>query len=366
MIKKEADMTLENNPSRIIPTATGDEALAIINAHRQAVGERFEVRPLENEFPSFARELGGRALESVYLAEADNNQTGTFKWRGATVAVNMLREAGVSSLVLASAGNHSLGGTWAAREYNMYLDAFIPDAASEAKKQGPRNLWPNAMLQTHIGGATYDEALHRARDWHVSHPESAFLPAYDNLNVIAGAGTLADEILQRRPDVKAIVSASGGGGIAAGVLQRLEALGRTDIQYYAAEAVGSNSMSQSLAAGEIMDAENPNGRFKGIEVKRIGHHVFEICRRMENLHTLTVADETVDQLMEGYVQDHADLLRTEYKEPTTLVGVAAVPQVLQRHPDETIVVISTGHNAELYPKQSQPQPSRVWGGTFPK
>ncbi len=359
-------MTTEHTPSHIVHLATSEEALAIINRCRKEVDENFEVRPLDVEFPAYATQLG---LAGLFLAEADNNVTGTFKWRGARVATEMLYRAGWRSLVAYSAGNHSLGAAAAVREYeDMFLDVFIPESAPQTKQEGPRKLMTDDRLAMHIGGRTLSDAAQLAAQWQEAHPISTSLPPFDNPNVIRGQGTIIDDILSRLPDVEVIVGPTGGGGLAAGNLQRLEELGRTDIQYYAAQATGSNSMSQSLARRERVQAENPNPLFGGAAAQLIGQHVFEICRRMENFHTVTVTDEEVEELADQYIYDHGALLRTsEPKEPTTLLGIAALRQVAQRHPNAVIAAISTGHNASLHLQQPPTRlTTKVWSGTFPK
>ncbi len=358
-------MTTEHNPSVNVHVASGDEALEIVNRCRANVDERFEVQPLEDEFLSFAERLGTTGL---YLVEADNNVTGTFKWRGASVATEMLYHAGKRWMVAYSAGNHSLGATAAVREYpDMFLDVFIPDSAPQIKKDGPRELLPSPQLNVHIGGEDLRGAQKHAKKFLVDHPESALLRPFNDRNVIRGQGTIADDILANLPDVDVIVAPTGGGGLAAGILQQLEERGQSHVQYYGIEAAGSNSMSRSLKKGKITSAENPNPLFGGVGVKKIGRHVFEICRRMTNFHILTVTDQEVDDLTYEYLGDYdAREIKSAPKEPTTLLGVAALRQIVALHPGAVIAVVSTGHNASPARHQPHTQPTNVWSSPFPK
>lgn len=345
-------------------TASSDEALEIINRHRDAVEERFVVDPLTAEFPRFAQQLG---REGLWLARADDNLAGAFKWRGALVGATKLQEQGHDSLTVPSAGNHARGAILAAKILGMNITVVVPESAPPAKKEGLKELWDDPRLSVRAIGATFDESL----EWAQANPQyGELLHPYDDLNVIAGQGTVIDDLvgeLQRigRLDLlEAVVAATGGGGLAKGMADRLEELGFGHITVYSAEGEGNDSASRSVRKGERTEASGPNPRFGGSAVKLMGGYAFKAYSEHEGrLITLPVSLDEVDVLTEDYETDHHDLMRdnTPNYEPTSLVGVAAVKWAAELHPEGDVVVIGTGHNAPLWTLQKRiVQPTNVW------
>lgn len=334
-------ITLERT---VATTARGDEALAIIDHYRQTVGDRTHVDELEVEFPYYAHELG---LRGVAIADLGDNLSGAFKWRGAMVGATTLQQQGAERMIAPSAGNHARGAVLAAKALDMALTVAVPSTAPHAKREGIRDLWGSSQLEVRVAGSSFDDSLR----WAYQQP-GALLHPYDNPVVIAGQGTAVDDILSLHPDTKHIVMPIGGGGLAAGVLGRLHELGRNDIQVHLAEATGSNSASRSLQHGEVTTADQPNTRYGGSAVQRIGAHAYRVLRRSQHAHLLQVPEHDVDELSSLYEDGRRELMRTDTPnyEPTTLVAVAALKQL--RHLNEPVTVLGTGHNDSIYPHRS--------------
>jgi threonine dehydratase len=317
---------------------TGNEALKIVNRYREHVEDRSRVEALSNEFPSYAQLLGKAAAQ---LFRADLNETGAFKWRGAIVGATLLAEQGVQHIIVPSAGNHARGAVWAARELGLAVTAVVPTTAPAQKSEKLRELWDDPRLTIKIIGESFDESL----AWALTQTDGKILHPFGEL-VIPGQGTVVDDVLARFPDVKSIVTAVGGGGLAAGMLRRLEELARTDIEVIGAEAEGSNSARKSLAAGDLRPADAPNLRYGGSAVRTIGQHALDIFARSSNFQILPVPERDVDELIEHYTHDRKQRLQMDWPnlEPTSLVAIAAMRQQIQNEPT---VVIATGHNDVL-------------------
>ncbi len=324
---------------------SADEAYKIIDAHRSDVADQFSVETLDREFPTLARELGHSGL---FLARLDDNEAGTFKWRGAMVGAEALARDGEETIVVPSAGNHARGGILAARTLDLYVTTIVPESAPPAKKAGLRHLLDSSQLDVKVVGASFDESLAFALD----HPElGALLHPYDDRNVIRGQGTSAIDVLEAIPDVKHIVLPVGGGGLLAGVRQQLDEQGQEDVMVHAIEAEGSNSLSLSLLADEVTRANKPNSKYGGSAVHKIGSHAFTICQNHPGITVWQVSDTEVEALTSTYEQDRHDLWRedTPNYEPTTLVAVAGLKKVARAHSGEPMVVLGTGHNDTLWP-----------------
>ena len=184
-----------------------------------AVGER--VRRLTRVTPLIpAAALGRRTGADVWLKLEILQRTGSFKLRGAAARLAALSlqgppgGAGPRRVIAASAGNHGLGVAFAARAFDIQATVLVSAQTPEVKRAGIAAL--GATVE--VGGATYDEAEAEARRRVEADPGLVFVSAFDDDHVIAGnGGLLAREILAQLPDVQAIVTPVGGGGLAGGL-----------------------------------------------------------------------------------------------------------------------------------------------------
>ena len=139
-------------------------------------------------------------------------RTGSFKLRGALSKLAALGEHAAGGLVTASAGNHARAVAQAARVRGVACEVFMPRDASVSKVAAVERLGASV----HLGGGSVEEAvelaLERARE-----SGAAFVHPFDDLDVIAGQGTLGLELLEEVPDLARVVVPVGGGGLASGV-----------------------------------------------------------------------------------------------------------------------------------------------------
>jgi threonine dehydratase len=335
----------------------GDSALAVYNRYRTEVQDEFSVVGIEDEFPylaeEMAREFGARSL---FLARADDNESGTFKVRGALVALEHHRRLtpdnkAPEAVWAYSAGNFASGLAVAGRVLDVPRHIAVPTSAPFEKREG---LYRFDDDRTSLHVHPVQGTLEDAQMWTENDEGRKVLSPFDNPHVIAGQGTYVDDLLDQLPDVNHIVVPVGGGGLIAGVRKRLDEHERHDIMVHGIEAEGSNSMSRSLAAQRRIEATSPNQRYGGSAVKLVGEHTLEICKRaakQKTLSLLSVTDTEVDRVMADYTQsnyhrEYASLNIPEY-EPTALVAIAGLRKIAALQPHDTIAVIGTGHNAPL-------------------
>jgi threonine dehydratase len=150
----------------------------------------------------------------VWLKLECHQPTGSFKVRG---AINKLRNLSAEQrqrgIVAASAGNHALGVAYAAQVLGgIQADIFVPETAPRAKvdKIGRFN------SNLHLEGQTYAEA-HQIAAQFAQENGAIEIDAYNDLEVIAGQGTVGLEILTDLPQTNTIFVPVGGGGLIAGV-----------------------------------------------------------------------------------------------------------------------------------------------------
>lgn len=140
--------------------------------------------------------------------------TGSFKVRGALHRIGLMDEAArTRGVVTGSAGNHGLGVAYAARIWDQITaNIFVPTTAPRSKIEKMRYL--NATV--HEVGKTYEEA-HQAAESFSHETGATYISAYDEIEVIAGQGTVGIEVMTDLPAVDMLLVPVGGGGLIAGI-----------------------------------------------------------------------------------------------------------------------------------------------------
>lgn len=338
-----------------------DLALSIVMQHADDVHETFEVRPLEDEFPYVTSELGARGL---YLADFSDNDARAFKWAGALVKGYHARANGARQLFAASAGNHARGVAVTSRLLGMPAQISVPQGAPREKSDDLPLLSDPGMVTVRREGAYFDETLTAMRGrGETSQP--GFTHAFNDRFVVAGQGTYFDKIIAAHPSVKRIVTNVGGSGQLAGMLQRRDQLGLTDdIEMIGVEAPGSNSLSKSLKHGAIEAADRPNPTYGGLQVAKVGPFPFSIVRYAKNLSVIGAPEDDIQHATSLYIDSRRELLRSDVPpaEPSSLVALAGLYQVLRENPAGDTIVTLTGRNAPLEPQHSRSKPARALQG----
>jgi len=166
------------------------------------------------------------------------------------------------------------------------------------------------------------------------------VPPFDDLDVIAGQGTVGLEILRQAPrDLGSIFVPIGGGGLAAGLAAVVKEL-RPEVRIIGVEPVDSDAMTRSIAAGHRVVLEHV-GRFAdGVAVRQVGEHTFELCRRYLD-ETLTVTTDEICAAIKDAFEETRTIL-----EPTGAVALAGLKRAAERGTlaPGAAVVITSGAN----------------------
>ena len=172
--------------------------------------------------------------------------TSSYKIRGAFNAALRVREAGGEPrLVTASAGNHGRALAFAAHALDLPLTVFIAADAPRAKVDAIR-----AAGATLTECRDYDAAERQAKA-HAAGGGGLFISPYSHPDVIAGAGTIALELLDDIAGLDAVVVPIGGGGVISGIGIALEALSPAT-RVVGVEVAASCPFTRSLAAGHLV------------------------------------------------------------------------------------------------------------------
>jgi threonine dehydratase len=202
-------------------------------------------------------------------------RTGSFKERGARNALLQLSpEQRRRGVIAASAGNHAQGIAYHAKLLGMPATVVMPVFAALIKVTNCRQFGANVVLH----GADLTEArVHAgaiaARDG------LTFIHPFDNVDVIAGQGTMGLEILDQTPGVEAIVIPVGGGGLIAGIGTAVKAK-RPEVEIVGVEPERAACLTAALAHDAPTTIELSHTLADGLAVGKLGDAPFPIVKRV--------------------------------------------------------------------------------------
>ncbi|WP_434478499.1 threonine ammonia-lyase [Gemmatimonas sp.] len=176
------------------------------------------------------------------------NPTGSFKVRGAYNVLAGLSDAErARGVVASSAGNHGLGVAYAAKAFKTPAMLYVPSNAPQVKKDGIRAL--GAIVNDEA--PDYDAAMVVAKA-HAAREGIRYINPCLGLDLLAGQGTVALEVLEQLPSVQTIMICTGGGGLLGGMGAVLRALAPT-VRVVGVQTVETAAMSTSVQAGHVVD-----------------------------------------------------------------------------------------------------------------
>jgi len=280
--------------------------------------------------------LSSIAGADVYLKLETLQPSFSYKIRGAWNAVLSLEKSGTPpTVVTASAGNHGRGFAHAAAAAGLRLRVYVPATAPRIKVDAISA--EGADVRT---TATYDDAETAAKE-DARRSGAVYVSPYSHPDVIAGAGTVALEILQDLPGVDTIVVPVGGGGLVSGVA--IACQGR-NVAVVGVEVEASCPFTRSLAAGRIVSITvGPtlaDGLAGNLDPDTI---TFEIVRQRV-ARIAVVSEEALRAAIRGVVREERLII-----EAAAAAGVAAVMTGRDRPQGERsqrVAVVLSGANID--------------------
>jgi threonine dehydratase len=183
------------------------------------------------------------APAEIYLKLENLQPIGSFKIRGAANAMGrMAPEMLARGVLTASAGNMAQGVAWQARELGIPCTVVSPETAPDTKVRAIERLGGRVIK------APFEDWWRAFEERAFPGVDATFIHAFDDLNVMAGNGTIALEIVEDLAEFDAVVIPWGGGGLTCGIASALRAL-NANCKIYAAEAAIAAPLAASLAAG---------------------------------------------------------------------------------------------------------------------
>ena len=217
-------------------------------------------------------------------------------------------------MVCSSAGNHAQGVALAARIHGIKAVVVMAENATPSKIAATRGYGAEVVLH----GMIWDEANEKAKEL-VRERGLTYIHPFDDLELIAGQGTLGLEIIRDWPEVEVVVVPIGGGGLISGVSMAVKAF-KPSVKIIGVESSGAPAMHDSIRKGSLVTLDRVDCIIDGLRVKRVGETTFEVVRQFVD-EIVTLPDEKIFQAM-IWTMSHAKLV---------VEGAAAAPVAALLH-----------------------------------
>jgi threonine dehydratase len=268
----------------------------------------------------------------VHLKVECLQKTGCFKPRGAFNKMLTLSEAERQrGVVTVSGGNHAQGAAYAARRLGIAATIVMPASTPGNYLDATRGYGAEVVLVPDIRAAFAEVERLREQGLTLVHP-------FDDPLVAAGQGTIGLEILEDLPGLTRLYVSIGGGGLISGVAAAIKAL-KPDVRIVGVETLGADAMSQSLAAGRLVELPAITSVARTLGAPKVSDFTYQ--------HVKELVEEVV------VVEDAAAvaalfflLERTKYlTEPAASCTLAAALQQRDRlKPDDVVCFLLCGGN----------------------
>ena len=263
-------------------------------------------------------------------------RTGSYKIRGALNKIRTLtEEQRARGVICSSAGNHAQGVALAAALNGVKAVVVMATNATPSKIAATRAYGAEVVLHGNIWDEANEEAMRL-----VQQHGYTFLHPFDDLDLIAGQGTVGLEIVADAPDTTVVVVPIGGGGLISGVSQSIK-LAVPGARVIGVESGGAPAMHDSLRAGHVVTLDSVDTTADGLRVRRVGDLTFRIVRDYVDEVVLVSEDEIRDSIL--WCMSRLKLVT----EGAAAATVAALRRgLIEAEPGSKVVCVLSGGNLD--------------------
>lgn len=311
-----------------LPEAIADLAVQV----KEAVDR---IRPVVGETPvEQIEDLAPNIETEVYFKLENLQKTGSFKLRGASNKIRSLSpKQAARGVIAASNGNHGLGVAAAAKAAGIAAEVYVSNHVSRFKA---RRIEEYGTWIKCIGNDPLEAEL--AARAAASEQGKVFISPYNDLEVMAGQGTIGIELLQQLPPLDALFVAVGGGGLIGGIGAYIKSASpQTEVVGCWSE--NSPVLYESIKAGRILDVpEEPTLSESTAGGLEPGSVTLEVCSRVIDSSVLVSEAEILDAMrriraLKGWIIEGA-----------AAVAVAAFLKNAEHYRGKRVAVVICGGN----------------------
>lgn len=262
-------------------------------------------------------------------------EIGAFKARGATNAVLLLGEREAARGVAThSSGNHAAAVARAAALRGIPAYIVMPEGSAP----------PKIVQVERLGGRiTFCAPTQAAREETaariVAETGACFIHPYDDRRVMAGQGTAALELVEQVPELQAVITPIGGGGLISGVASVVKAL-KPGARMIGAEPAGADDAARSFAAGRLIPLTHADTIADGLRASLSADTFTHIQARVDEV--AVVSESAIIEAMRALWEALKVIV-----EPSAAVAYAAVRERRVDVRGLTVAIVLTGGNVDL-------------------
>ena len=301
----------------------------IEKAH-QRISEHIHNTPILTS-DSLDNELGS----NLFFKCENFQKTGSFKIRGATNSILQLNDTEIKNgIITTSSGNHGAAVAFIADKIGTSSKIIMPNNT-------PKNKIEN--VQRYGGEIFYCEPNIKSREdtleKMIQKSGGSIIHPYNDEKIIAGQGTAAKELIEKVPDLDAIICPVSGGGLLSGTLLAAKNL-KPGIKVFGAEPENADDTYRSILNNKIMSNETTDTIADGLRAQ-VGTVTFPIIK--ENVDKiLLVSEEMIISSMYMIWQRLKIII-----EPSCSIVLAALMLNSKEFLDKNVGLILTGGNYDL-------------------
>ena len=271
----------------------------------------------------------------LYFKCENFQKTGSFKYRGATNAVQSLSDSEVvPGVATHSSGNFAAALALAARKRNIKCFVVMPDNSSSVKIQAVKG------YGAYITFCKPDlQSRENTLESLIKKNNAVFIHSYNSFNVICGQGTAAKEFIEDVPYLEYILAPVGGGGMLSGTSIAAKGL-NPEIKVLGAEPKNADDAYRSFVSGILVPSENPDTIADGL-LTSLGDLTFEIIKKKVD-ETITVDETSIVNAMRLAWERMKIII-----EPSSAVPLAVILTNKQKFKKRKTGIILTGGNIDL-------------------
>ncbi|MFD2214352.1 threonine ammonia-lyase IlvA [Metabacillus endolithicus] len=292
---------------------------------------------------------------NVYLKREDQQVVRSFKIRGAFNKIKQLdSEKTKNGIVCASAGNHAQGVAYSCRQLKIHGKIFMP-STTPRQKVSQVELFGKEYVDIILTGDTFDDAYQKAM---ISSEEESrtFIHPFDDVDVIAGQGTVGVEILNDADvDIDYVVASVGGGGLISGVGTYFHAISPST-KLIGVEPEGAPALYQSRVENKVVSLEKIDKFVDGAAVKKVGDKTFSICNDVLDKVLLVPEGKICTTILELYNENAI------VAEPAGAMSIASLDFLRDEIKGKSVVCIVSGGNNDIGRMQEIKERSMIYEG----
>jgi threonine dehydratase len=245
------------------------------------------IKPLAKRTPVLTSAVFDAEAGPHTFFKCENLQTGgAFKIRGAAnLVLSMPKETLAHGIVAFSSGNHAQAAAIAAKFVGAPATIVMPEDAPKSKLEATRSHGARIV--------TYDrmrENREQIANKILEETGATLVPPFDHLMIMAGQGTTALELLEEAPQLDAIITPVGGGGLLSGCAVMAREIS-PKIRIFGAEPEDGNDTFLSLLAGHRIAIPMPNTIADGLRSNKPGELTFPVIQRLAERIIVVTDDE---------------------------------------------------------------------------